>query len=146
MLGRTRQRIAIAAILLMTFLATGCARVEPVKCFPVMGRVLVNGQPAAYARVVFHPLQERPSTAPLPCATTDADGQYQLTTDRRNDGAPMGEYAITIEMREPVTHGAQVVRTGRNTLPSKFAKPETSELRALIAPGFNIVPDIVVPG
>ena len=88
MLGLARRQTSIIAVLFLAFVTTGCARVEPVKCFPVTGRVLVKGQPVAYARVTFHPLQDQLSIGQFPYATTNADGQFQLTTDAATTAHP----------------------------------------------------------
>src|SRR5262245_42998497 len=72
----------------------GCGGEERVKVHPVEGKLSVSGTPAANARIAFHPLG-RPSN-PLPVATTDADGAFRLTTFQAGDGAPEGEYAVTV--------------------------------------------------
>jgi hypothetical protein len=51
--------------------------------------------------VVFHPLAAPAEKAPQPLGTTDAGGRFSLTMLKAGDGAPLGEYAVTIELREP---------------------------------------------
>jgi hypothetical protein len=102
------------------------------------------GKPLAEAVVVFHPLDNRPRTTALPIGTCDAQGRFRLTTLRTDDGAPAGTYAITVELREPQQRGEEMVRDGKNLLPAKFSKPDTSPLRYEVIAGENEVPPLVV--
>ena len=75
-------------------------------------------------------------------AIAKADGTFDLTTYHSGDGAPPGEYAITVELRGLVTGGEEPVRTGPNTLPAKYAKPESSALKYTVVEGENEIPTI----
>jgi hypothetical protein len=61
----------------------------------VRGRVLVDGVPAENVNVAFHPLNVagRPY---CPVGRTDDQGVFHLTTCRGPDGAPAGEYSVTL--------------------------------------------------
>jgi hypothetical protein len=74
-------------------LLAGCGGPEPVKLYPVAGRLLVNGLPAANAMVAFHPAD---GGATCPVGLTGKDGTFRLTTRKPGDGAPAGEYAVTV--------------------------------------------------
>ncbi|MBM4002697.1 MAG: DUF4198 domain-containing protein [Planctomycetes bacterium] len=116
---------------------TGCGAGEP-KIHPVTGKVLLNGQPLADASVVFHPVdaQSRPELRRL-TARTDAGGAFRLTTRDPGDGAPAGEYGVTVEFRELVQEGDEFVRSGANLLPDRYAHPATSGLHCRIEAGSN---------
>lgn len=77
-------------------------------------------------------------------AFTDATGTFTLTTHTHNDGAPTGEYAITVELRALTTGGEEPVRNGPNTLPAKYAKPQTSGFKYTVVDGDNQIPPIDV--
>ena len=70
-------------------------------------------------------------------AIAEPDGSFVLSTYKGFDGAPVGEYAVTVVWREPWldAHG----RPGVERLPEKYAKPETSGLRVRIKTGPNDV-------
>jgi hypothetical protein len=129
--SKSRPRVA-TAIPWWGFAATlvsGCgqgAETGPV-CYPVRGEVLFRDAPVAEAMVVFHPLDATAPAVQRPLGITDAEGRFSLTTFRTNDGAPAGRYAITVERRELVADGDEMVRNGRNLLPPKYASPRTSE-------------------
>ena len=125
-------------------LLTGCGGESGPVCHPVEGKVLYQNQPLAEAMVVFHPLAAPAEKAPQPVGTTDAAGRFSLTTLRSGDGAPLGEYAITVELRAPQQIGEEVVRDGPNLLPPRYASPQETPLRHKVAAGKNEVPEIKV--
>src|SRR5262245_30863632 len=97
------------------FSFAGCGPGTPngnVLC-PVEGRLLVSGIPAANAHVTFHPIEGAAGTA-LSVGRTGPDGSFRLTTFAAGDGAPAGEYVVTVvwpndsiprdECVEPTTH------------------------------------------
>jgi len=65
--------------------------------YPVTGTVLVDGQPADGALVVFVPEKSsEEAKQKRPTGFADASGSFQLTTIDKNDGAPAGEYKVLI--------------------------------------------------
>jgi hypothetical protein len=101
--------------------------------FPVSGQVLVNGQPAKGAWVVFHHLGDWGTKSIVPQAWTDDDGRFVMFTYEVADGAPAGDYRVTVEW--------PAYRYGRNWGPDKlggkFANAETSGLKAQVSAGRN---------
>ena len=91
--------------------------------------------------VVLHPIDGDVEGIQKPIAYTAADGTFSLTTIKQGDGAPLGQYAITVELRTQ-TIGEEVVRNGPNLLPPKFAHPKTSMLRFAVNEGTNKIPTI----
>ncbi|MGI8979797.1 MAG: hypothetical protein ACR2FY_11285 [Pirellulaceae bacterium] len=133
--------LCLSVSLSFLFLA-GCGGKTGPRCHPVEGRVLYQNQPLAEAMVVFHPLIPPSEKVPQPIGNTDAAGRFEMTTLKSGDGAPAGEYAITIELREPRQIGEEVVRDGPNLLPPKYASPRDTPLRYKVVPGKNEVPEI----
>lgn len=104
----------------------------------------MNGKPLAEAVVVFHRIGGDVEGNQKPMAIAKGDGSYDLTTYHSGDGAPPGEYAITIELRALTTGGEEPIRNGRNTLPVKYAKPESSGFKYMVVEGENQVPPFIV--
>lgn len=130
--------IATAACGLLIFLTGGCRGEKSVACRPVSGKVLLGAKPVAEATVVFHRLDgAHPEGVPLPLAYTSADGSFSLTTLKSGDGAPLGEYAVTIELKQARMVGEELVRDGRQLLPARFATPAQTPLRYSVRPGEN---------
>jgi hypothetical protein len=111
-------------------------------CYPVRGKLLYGNQPLAEAMVLFHPLDPSAPQAPKPLGYSDQDGNFALTTLQPQDGAPAGEYAITVELRELKADGDQLVRDGRNLLPERYRDPATSGLRCEVFEGDNEIPTL----
>jgi hypothetical protein len=68
--------------------------------FPVTGRVLLNGKAVPHAFVVFHPVV-LDSANVRPHAQADGNGSFLLSTYDDRDGAPAGEYRITVQQYKP---------------------------------------------
>lgn len=111
---------------------TGCTPGEQRRpTFHVTGKVLDGSKAVPNATVVFHPVGGDGQDAVVPRGTTGADGSFTLTSYDGNDGAPAGDYRVTVVQ----------LLAGRpdegpsNRLNAKFAKPESSGLTATVNAG-----------
>ena len=96
--------------------------------YPVRGRVVdVENKPAAGAMLIFHPSAPDPKDSSKPVATVDEDGNFTLTTYKAGDGAPAGEYVITITW--PGKKKSPFDRPEPDKLKGRYADPATSALR-----------------
>jgi 3',5'-cyclic AMP phosphodiesterase CpdA len=103
---------------------------------PVRGKVFFEGTPAANAQVVFYLISNAGKNFTYAGdALVDADGSFTLTTYTANDGAPVGEYAVTITNRDPMWD--EQGKPGPNRLPARYGRPQTSGLRAKVEEGAN---------
>jgi hypothetical protein len=138
---RLRQRLLNRGLLL-AFVATSCVSCSSggsVPLHPVRGQILYKGRAVQGAMVVLHPLEQQHAGLPKPLGYTDSEGRFSLTTERPGDGAPSGDYAVTVELRERTRVGAEKVKA-RNLLPSRYAKPQSSSLRFRVEAGMNEPP------
>ena len=131
----------MAALLFLSAIE-GCSGDSGPTCFPVRGEIRLEGKPLAEAMVVFHPLDPDAPEISKPLAYSDKDGEFELTTLKPRDGAPAGEYAITVELRELIQDGDQMVRDGRNLLPERYRIPSESGLKFTVENEANEVPVI----
>jgi hypothetical protein len=113
-------------------LLVGCESDEPkperVATIPVSGLVRFEGKPLAGARVVLHPI--RPAEGiPRPVGVTDASGMFRLRTFVTDDGAPLGDYRVTVSCRGPYA-GKEEDRDelAPELLPPKYTSPLTTEI------------------
>jgi hypothetical protein len=124
---------AVAALLLP---AIGCGRSNNhVAVHPVQGAIQFRGQPVAGAFVSLTP-KNPTEGVPVPRATVGTDGSFIVTTYDGNDGAPEGEYVLTVQWYKPVRQDNEIVG-GPNVLPLKYASAKTSDLRITVAAGEN---------
>ena len=73
-----------------------------------------------------------------------ADGTFEPTTFDTADGAPAGEYVVTIEWRKLVNDRGEWT-PGPNLLPAKYGDPSKSDVVVKIAAGQNDLPPIALP-
>ncbi len=82
--------------LTFTLAATpGCRPAGTAPTAPVHGVVRYKGQPATEVRVIFTPASGRPAIG-----QTDDQGNFVLTTFKRDDGAVPGQHKATITDRK----------------------------------------------
>jgi hypothetical protein len=112
----------------------GCGGGEKrVQTFKSSGKVVKSdGSPVPYALVVLHPVGGN-SDAPRSRGTTDEQGIFQLSTYDTNDGAPAGQFSVTIEqwLRDDPNKPAT------NHLPPSLSTAETSGFQVSITSGEN---------
>jgi hypothetical protein len=117
------------------FLGLSCGK-KQLPVFEVRGQVLYEGKPVSAAFVALHPLEETPTGVIRPSATTDKDGWFVLSSYHAEDGAPAGDYAVTVEWRKTTVVDGDLV-LGPNVLPARYSKPATSGLRISVQRGSN---------
>ena len=134
-ISRRRTR---AVALLAAVLTAGCSG-GPSRpaVYPVKGQVFVNTtQPAAGALVVFHPLSSEltKQSAARPFAYVRDDGSFQLTTYSEGDGAPAGEYGVTVVWEAPPKSGGPRLREGGtpDRLGGRYGNPNSPRLKATV--------------
>jgi len=132
----------VALIGLILFTACNKAPDDRLPVFPVSGQVTFQGQSPEGAFVVFHPKAATPNS-PRPSGYVDKAGNLKLNTYSAGDGAPAGDYAVTVEWRKLVVKGADA-ETGPNVLPSKYSSPKTTTLQARVVEGPNDLPRITI--
>jgi len=124
-----RAAIAVAlAALVLTFPACSDGRK---KVYPVHGRILVDGKPAPEAIVVFRPVDDTGLDRVNPAGQADADGRFELSSYVKGDGAPPGEYLVSIEWRER----SGFMKTnfdGPDRLKGKYYDPQKTGFRVTV--------------
>ncbi len=103
---------------------------------PVTGKVFLDGAPVVGGKVEFHLVDaDGKKFTRVSDALVEADGGFTLSRYEANDGAPIGEYAVTVVQREPFFDAAG--NPGPNKLPAKYATPKTTDLRFKVVSGSN---------
>jgi hypothetical protein len=118
-------RVAAALVFVAGVLAcAGCGDGrKPV--FTVRGKVLTaDKKPAVSALVTFHPATADPKDPARPVGRVDEQGEYKLTTYTEHDGAPAGEYTITVVW--PAPKKTPFEPEGPDRLGGRLARPDRS--------------------
>ncbi len=122
---------ALAGLLLATLAGCSGGPKEGFTRLPtqkVRGTVLVAGQPAAGATVLFMPVGGAGPDKPAASGIVGADGSYELLTYTTGDGVPAGEYDVAVEWR-----GEE--RIGKDRLKGKYRDADKSGLRRTVPEG-----------
>jgi hypothetical protein len=104
----------------------------------VEGRLLVDDKPAAHAAVALHPIGTNAAAVIRPVAMTQADGSFRLTTHFQNDGAPAGEYTVTLfwpDPKAPIDECECKDPAEHDQLCGLYLNAEKSPLRATLRSG-----------
>jgi hypothetical protein len=105
--------------------------------YPVSGIVTVDGHPAEGATVVFCPVNGSPEAMKQrPFSQTDANGKYELKTFQPGDGAPAGDYKVTIRWLAFSNQGGPPP----DRLGNRYWDPEKTPLTAKVVKGSNDLP------
>jgi hypothetical protein len=128
---RTRRLVLIGVGLVAMGLSS-CGKDGRKPTFPVSGQVLQGNKPVANATVILHPVEESGPDTVKPHGRTQADGTFTLTTYDGDDGAPAGDYRVTVELWLASPRGDE---GPSNRLPARFAQPGSSGLSASVPAG-----------
>ena len=135
-LRTTRGKRSIFRVFLLLILASivpvlcSCGKAGRKPVYPVHGQVFdANNRPATGALVIFHPVQMSDPRPLKPLAYVDEKGSFALTTYENGDGAPEGEYVVTIEWRPKTTNPFAANKEGEDRLHGRYRDPKTSKLR-----------------
>jgi 3',5'-cyclic AMP phosphodiesterase CpdA len=110
---------------------TGVSTTNRRPTYPVRGHVFFEGTPTPHAQVTFYAIDPaKKTTTRTGDAFVDPDGSFVLSSYTANDGAPTGEYAVTVVWRQPWADATG--KPGPNQLPERYGKPDTSELRVRV--------------
>jgi hypothetical protein len=109
-----------------------------VRVYRAHGKADFEGKPMSRATVILHPVNAGSSHFPLPCATVREDGTFAIGTYGKGDGAPAGEYKVTVQWVIPV--GGNPVPM--NVLPAKYSDAQSSDLTVRIKSGSNTLPPL----
>lgn len=145
--GRASHQRWLGLLSLAMFIAAlcvGCGDDWRSETQPVTGKLTVNGEPPEGAVVTFHPTGEKVDKRnSTPWGVIDAQGVFHLQTYATGDGAPVGEYVVTVKWPWDV-NDMGLAMTDR--LGKAYARPEKSQWRITIEEGENILDPIEIAG
>jgi hypothetical protein len=139
-----RAKVEMVALIGLAALAVGCSSNGRKPVYPVHGTVLDGkDKPAAGAMVFFHPIDATDGELIKPLGYVQEDGSFALTTYTKNDGAPQGEYSVTIEWRQAKANPFGSRNPGPDKLQGRYSDPGRSKIRFQVdAKPENQVPPI----
>lgn len=137
-----RRPSGLILIVLAAPLTLGCGQDWKADTHPASGRVSIDGQAAAGVLVQLHPVGNGPDERnSRPWALVQGDGTFTLSTYQSGDGAPAGEYAVTLTWPDDPSVPSMTDRLG-----SRYAEPARSPWKVAIREGENTLEPIEIPG
>ncbi len=126
----------LSVVMLMTVGCNEAEETDLVPVHPVSGQVKFQGKPMAHAVITFVPASDSLVIgSSRPHATADEDGRYELTTISPGDGAPIGDYKVTIYWPETWSEDADPLPPDR--LGNAYADADSTSLTAKVQTGVN---------
>jgi hypothetical protein len=122
---------------------SGCSGPKKLDLYAVEGKVLVKGQPAVGALVVFHPQEQVRENDHKPFAIVKDDGTYRLTTFNPDDGAAAGAYVVTVVWNAKVRENKMGFvsgdgpAVGADRLGGRYGDPKNGPLKKTVEPKPN---------
>ena len=121
--------------------AFGCSESYGVPTYPVQGSLIINGEPAKDALVIFRsvgvPVDSKNSE---PWGLVDANGEFHLRTYRKDDGAPEGEYHVSIAW------AWELYKESPDRLNGAYWQKEHAIAQVTIKPETNVLDRFVLSG
>jgi hypothetical protein len=141
------QNRRLAAIVFACIAASGCDSTPAgrLPVYPARGTVTIDGQPADGAILTFFGQSDdlKGRRVPVPMATVNSDGTYEVRSYGANDGMPVGDFRVTLIWPEPIPEGEDVeFYEPKDRLAGKYSNPAKSEISVSIVKGTNEIPAI----
>ncbi|HTQ37450.1 MAG TPA: hypothetical protein VMJ32_00380 [Pirellulales bacterium] len=128
----------------------GCGSSGPqdlLTAYPVVGKVSFKGAAPQGAYVALHSksdLKAPNGQVVVPRAQVQPDGTFELSSYNSNDGAPEGDYVLTVEWHKTIKGPDGDPVLSPNLLPPQYSKPGTSPVKVTIVAGKNELTPIVL--
>jgi hypothetical protein len=139
-LGAAR-RMKFGLLLMGMVVLAGCGD-KTIARYPVQGAVHIDNAPAEGVMVVFCPVggsEEAQKTRPF--GFTDAEGKFELTTVKKGDGAPAGDFKVLAQWPAKSSSNNDGGRsTGGDRLQGRYMNLEKSQINVTVKEGSNDVP------
>lgn len=140
----TRSVVLSLAVAVVVVPLIGCGETNEFQLYPVSGRVLVKGKPAVGAEVAFYGVDDRLMSpeAPFPRGIVQEDGSFELSCFESGDGAPAGNYNVTVVWKYGDSDDPEV----RDQMPDRFrgrySDPDKSGISVDVRPEPNMLDDM----
>jgi hypothetical protein len=135
----------LAAVAALALFVSGCGQEDGnrVPVYHTTGKISFEGYIPDGALVVLHPKDSSSPEALRPTARVQPDGSFTVTTYETGDGAPPGQYVVTVSWSQLVQSGGDYL-PGPELIPPKYLSPQTSDVQVSVAEGSNELSPIVL--
>lgn len=108
---------------------------------PVQGAVTLDGKPIGPGNILFIPAGRESPRGKAASGSFEADGQFNLTTYDKGDGALVGEHTVVITPRAPGAEpgGEYPTNSKLPPIPKKYSNVAQTPLKATVNDGLNTI-------
>lgn len=112
--------------------------------YPAHGQIYFEGKIIPNAALRFDPVWTKDPVFPRPHAIVREDGTFVVGTYTTKDGAPAGEYRVSVQlmMKPNANADSEGGKLPQNVLPPRYANFDTSGLTVQIQEGDNALPPL----
>ena len=134
------QGLGFISVVVACVAVSGCGERWEAETHPASGRVSINGKPASGSLVQLHAVGQQPDERnSRPWGLVKDDGTFTLSTYETGDGAPVGDYMVTITWPDDPSVPSMSDRLG-----FKYARPDQSRWKVTIREGRNALAPIEI--
>jgi hypothetical protein len=108
--------------------------------YPVSGSVTYEGAPAVGAAVFFYRHGGDPMNDHMLMGIVQDDGSFEIVCGSLGKGAPVGDYDVVIEWKQPSNQGKGVANHATDKLRGRYADPKRPLLHAKVEAKTNLLP------
>jgi hypothetical protein len=129
----------------ITFCLTAALALTSASCghnriYPVSGKVMLNGAPAAGAAVFFYRQGADRMNEHMIMGVVQEDGSFELVCGSLGKGAPPGEYDVLIEWRQRSNHAKGATNKAPDRFRGRYADLKRPRLHAVLKAQTNLLP------
>ena len=135
------QFVALAAFAMVWL--SGCGKSRPAT-YPVSGRITIGGKSPTGAWIVFHRSDTPDLRAMKPFGKVGEDGRFAMQTFVPDDGAPVGNYAVTVVWPAPAPKGDPDAIEGPDRLQGRYSDPKNPASQVTVRPENTVLEDITL--
>lgn len=138
------RTLICSSCLLLIAINCGCEkRIKRLPVYQVSGKIMVNGEPAEHAQISLQPIKTpaKGERVIIPNAVALADGTFNVGTYTSSDGAPAGEYSITVTWPTVTVEGGEEI-FGPDRLKGLYRLPDNPLPKFTVQERDNEIPTI----
>ncbi len=133
------RKLLVVAAAALALGGTSCRKNEP-SLYPVSGKVMYKGAPAAGAAVFFNRQKQESLNEQLVMGLVQNDGSFELVCGPWGKGAPLGDYNVLVEWKPVVAQRNGSPHRGPDKLNGRYANTSHPLLHATVEAKNNELP------
>jgi hypothetical protein len=132
------NKVVVGTLAAVALACSACG--NSIKLYPVSGKVMYRGAPAASATVFLQRRGADPLQEQTIMGIVEEDGSFTVVCGPHGPGAPVGEYDVLIEWKPRSSQGRGLAQPVPDRLKGRYADPKHPLLQAVVRADANDLP------